>query len=75
MVFDKERSHYIRCEKGFLELQTSRPICSLIYVTDHVKCLLIWCRQWRRHKKKESASGDILSKGDVIVKKFSKEIA
>ena len=40
------RSQPMKCEKGFLKAQTSRPICSFIYITVQIKGFRVKCMWW-----------------------------
>ena len=46
-------------------MKTSLPICSLIYITDQVEDLRVWCRQWCYCRKGPTSRDAVL--GDVVV--------
>ena len=55
-------------------MQTSLAICSLIYITDQVKCLHVWCRQSGRYVKRYAQGGTMLGR-EIIFTKPSKGVA
>ena len=50
-------------------MQTSLPICRLIYISDQVKGLRVWGRQWRQYRRGSSFEDDIF-KGDTTFKRL-----